>query len=77
MIATSLNSSLNSKHSDVLVRVRGTVQGVGFRPYAYRIASEMHLKGWIKNDGQGVVIRLIGLTKTIDLFIKKLVHKSS
>jgi len=74
MIATSLNSSLNSKHSDVLVRVRGTVQGVGFRPYAYRIASEMHLKGWIKNDGQGVVIRLIGLTKTIDLFIKKLVH---
>ena len=36
------------------IRVRGTVQGVGFRPTAYRLARECSLQGEVCNDGQGV-----------------------
>ena len=37
------------------IRVRGTVQGVGFRPFVYRIASELALGGWVLNDERGVL----------------------
>jgi hydrogenase maturation factor HypF (carbamoyltransferase family) len=36
--------------------IRGAVQGVGFRPFIYRLAKEMRLKGWVINNSQGVFI---------------------
>ncbi|MBB5020964.1 carbamoyltransferase HypF [Desulfurispira natronophila] len=36
--------------------VRGTVQGVGFRPFVYRLASKNYLKGVVYNDSSGVVV---------------------
>ena len=44
----------------VRVRVRGAVQGVGFRPFIYRLASERQLTGWVRNDGDGVVAEVQG-----------------
>jgi len=38
------------------IRVTGIVQGVGFRPFVWRLAHELHLSGWVRNDGQGVDI---------------------
>ena len=38
------------------VRVRGTVQGVGFRPFVYRLAHELGVSGWVQNDAAGVEI---------------------
>ena len=35
------------------LRVRGIVQGVGFRPFIYRLALEHDLKGWVQNDAAG------------------------
>ena len=40
--------------------VTGTVQGVGFRPYVYRLAHELALDGWVLNDAHGVVIEVEG-----------------
>jgi len=40
------------------IRVRGIVQGVGFRPFIYRIAHELNLKGEVLNDTEGVLIRI-------------------
>lgn len=40
------------------IRVRGIVQGVGFRPFIYRIANKLSLKGEVLNDTEGVLIRI-------------------
>lgn len=53
-------------------RVRGTVQGVGFRPTVYRLAIECHLKGEVFNDDDGVLIRLSGSPDKLQLFLRKL-----
>ncbi len=46
--------------TDVLLRVRGTVQGVGYRPFVQRTAVGLGLQGWVLNDAQGVLIRVAG-----------------
>ncbi|WP_312458004.1 carbamoyltransferase HypF [Pseudescherichia sp.] len=46
--------------SGVLIRVRGKVQGVGFRPFVWQLAQRLRRTGDVCNDGQGVVVRLWG-----------------
>lgn len=43
-----------------LLRIRGLVQGVGFRPYVWRLANELGLNGWVRNDGAGVTLAVDG-----------------
>ncbi len=40
--------------------MRGVVQGVGFRPFAYGLAGRLHLSGFVRNDGEGVLIEIEG-----------------
>jgi hydrogenase maturation protein HypF len=46
--------------SGALIRVRGLVQGVGFRPNVWRLAQALGLAGSVRNDGDGVLIRAWG-----------------
>ena len=42
------------------MRVTGTVQGVGFRPFVYRLAGELGLAGHVLNDERGVLVEAEG-----------------
>ncbi len=61
-----------SVSSAVSIRVRGLVQGVGFRPTVWRIATEHALVGEVLNDGEGVVIRLWGTPSAQQTFVERL-----
>lgn len=52
------------------IRVRGTVQGVGFRPTVYRLAVSHGLDGEVFNDSEGVCILISGERKQIDAFLR-------
>ncbi|MBS0664719.1 MAG: carbamoyltransferase HypF [Verrucomicrobia bacterium] len=54
--------------TDLLLRVRGIVQGVGYRPFVQRTASRLGLRGWVRNDAQGVLIRAIGPAAAVRSF---------
>ena len=58
------------------IRVKGTVQGVGFRPTVYRLAKSCGLKGDVCNDGEGVLIRVSGSEEKITEFVNKLYLES-
>lgn len=53
-------------------RLQGVVQGVGFRPFVYRIATKHLLKGFVCNDTQGVFILAQGSKKDLEAFAKDL-----
>lgn len=56
----------------VEIRVRGRVQGVGFRPTVWRLAREHGLCGEVLNDADGVLVRVGGSTKAIADFIARM-----
>ena len=55
------------------IRVRGVVQGVGFRPFVFRLAQANTLAGWVLNDEEGVEIHLEGAEPALDAFVRSLV----
>jgi hydrogenase maturation factor HypF (carbamoyltransferase family) len=50
------------------IRIRGTVQGVGFRPFVYRLAKRLDVRGSVKNDAEGVLIECFGGQAVIERF---------
>ena len=52
------------------IRVTGTVQGVGFRPFVYRHATELGLFGWVRNDSAGVLIEVEGAEQSVAEFCR-------
>jgi hydrogenase maturation protein HypF len=52
--------------------LRGAVQGVGFRPFVYRLASEMKLPGWVRNSPQGVFLEVEGTAADLETFLLRI-----
>src|SRR5512134_2483087 len=53
------------------IEIRGTVQGVGFRPWVYRLAREMRVYGRVLNDASGVIIDAFAPGETLDQFVPR------
>ncbi len=60
----------------VRARVEGTVQGVGFRPFVYRLASELDLAGFVLNDERGVLVEVEGGDRAVDGFLRRLAEEA-
>ncbi len=54
------------------VSVQGAVQGVGFRPFVYRLAHELSLSGWVVNSPQGAEIEVEASPQLLDTFLSRL-----
>jgi hydrogenase maturation protein HypF len=54
------------------IAVRGVVQGVGFRPWVYRLAHEVGVRGSVRNDGLGVLIEAFAAEPVLDEFARRL-----
>ncbi len=54
------------------INVEGAVQGVGFRPFVYRLADQLSLSGWVINDARGCLIEVEGDQPGLDLFLQRL-----
>jgi hydrogenase maturation protein HypF len=54
------------------ITLRGAVQGVGFRPFVYRLATEMSLTGWVLNSSAGLVVEVEGPTEQLNRFEQRL-----
>lgn len=56
----------------VRLRIGGTVQGVGFRPYVFRLANALELGGFVCNDARGVLVEVEGAPPALDAFVQRL-----
>ncbi|MFO8024652.1 carbamoyltransferase HypF [Thiohalophilus sp.] len=52
--------------------ISGRVQGVGFRPFVFRLAQQLHLSGWVRNSQGQVQLQLQGDVQHIEMFISQL-----
>jgi len=58
------------------IEIEGIVQGVGFRPFVYRLAGRYGLAGWVRNTGRGVQIEAEGDSEKLDGFCRSLASEA-
>ncbi len=71
-MATSRNKS--QPEGSFRIDISGLVQGVGFRPFIYRLASDLGMNGWVENRNTGVVVVLNGSEEEILHFREKVLE---
>ena len=62
----------SSQLQRVRIVIRGAVQGVGFRPFIYRLAEELKLRGWVLNNTQGVFIEAEATPEVLQQFLLRI-----
>ena len=63
---------MSEKPLRMRIALYGVVQGVGFRPFVYRLASELGLSGWVLNSGDGLTVEVQGGREKLTLFTARL-----
>ena len=71
-----VSSERGSGNRRIIVRVRGIVQGVGFRPYIFQLAHSRGLGGWVRNQADGVEIEVAGASESVDGFLRDIPAKA-
>ena len=64
-----LREQPNQKENSYLIEIKGLVQGVGFRPFIYRLANELKLNGSVENRNDGVHIYINGNPTQTEEFV--------
>ena len=62
------HSSIHNS-STYQIQIKGLVQGVGFRPFIYRVASKNQVQGWVENRNDGVAIKITCTEETLNRFL--------
>jgi len=70
-----MSVALNKQITGKRIRVRGLVQGVGFRPVVWHLAHKLGLTGQVLNDGEGVLVHAWGMSTQLEKFISSLFHE--
>ena len=73
----SQTKTTSSRSVRLRVAIRGAVQGVGFRPFVYRLATELGLSGWVNNSPQGVFIEVEGGRGELKRFLLRIERSRS
>src|SRR3972149_3583485 len=60
------------QHAGLRVTVKGIVQGVGFRPFVYKLAQRLSLRGWVRNTNEGVELEANGDEAALQTFLDAL-----
>lgn len=68
----STRTSPKTETARLKIEIHGAVQGVGFRPFVYRLAAELDLTGWVINDTRGVFIEAESDRDTLQTFLARL-----
>ena len=72
MIVQSPAKTSATQAQRLSVTIRGAVQGVGFRPFVFRLAEELGLTGWVNNSAQGVFIEVEGRRDRLQSFLLRI-----
>jgi len=72
MLSSTLVDPIESTRSRWRMRIEGLVQGVGFRPFAYRCAIVNGLSGWVANSADGVDLEVEGSRRSLESFVHQL-----
>jgi len=73
MKQSNLISDSVNQQASYRLQVGGQVQGVGFRPFVYRLATSLGLSGWVRNEGATVTIQVAGGVQQINTFTDRLI----
>ena len=68
--------SKNNENIAFEIKVKGLVQGVGFRPFIYRLAFRYGIRGWVENRNDGVIIQAEGNLNDLDSFINAIQYEA-
>lgn len=69
---TSSSNAQSPNTNGIEIRIKGKVQGVGFRPYVWQLANSLQLLGNVSNDGSGVIVHLYNNAQIIPTFLEQL-----
>ena len=58
------------------IDLRGAVQGVGFRPFVYRLAAELNLRGWVMNTSSGLTLEVEGTPAAVATFVSRVAEEA-
>ena len=68
-MTSAIQSHIGSKQRErIQLTIRGTLQGIGFRPFVFRLAKDLSLGGWIANTTQGTILELEGTRNHLRAF---------